>query len=306
MLAVLSLMLLSLSRPVQAQEEPESLFAPGYLYFRLDAPNTLSTYWRGINNAGTIVGEVLDARTRLYTAAVYQNRKSTEVSIPNSASSLLSAVNNLGTAVGRYTDRRGLTHSFTRAKDGRLTFLPDVVAGGSTVANGINDDGVIVGWYSKTSTGIRSGFVCQHGVYTTYHFPGATHTYLRGINNDNLIMGEYDDARGVIHCFVLIWEGKATFPILAPWNTQNAPGIIQTAAYTINNRGQVVGDNFWGPYANPTGTRGFLLSQDVFTKLEFPGALDTTADGINDAGEIVGFYVEKDLSVHGYVAMKLP
>ena len=48
-------------------------------------------------------------------------------------------------------------------------------------------------------------------------------------------------------------------------------------------------------------THGFLLSGGVFTPINFPLASSTTAFGINDNGDIAGFYTDTAGKTHGFV-----
>ena len=45
------------------------------------------------------------------------------------------------------------------------------------------------------------------------------------------------------------------------------------------------------------GPHGFLLSGGVYTSIDVPGAVETYAAGINDAGQVVGRYFEGGGSV---------
>ena len=57
-----------------------------------------------------------------------------------------------------------------------------------------------------------------------------------------------------------------------------------------------------GRYA-ATGTHGFLLSDGVFTSIDDPdAAFGTVAKGINDNGQVVGFYIDAIGSAHGFLA----
>jgi hypothetical protein len=58
-----------------------------------------------------------------------------------------------------------------------------------------------------------------------------------------------------------------------------------TIAWGINAGGDVVGE-----YFDAGGRHGFLLRNGAFTPIDFPGALGTSARGINSAGNIVGVY----------------
>lgn len=57
-------------------------------------------------------------------------------------------------------------------------------------------------------------------------------------------------------------------------------------AQGINHRGQIVGYY----YDNAGNAHGFLYSSGTYTTLDYPDGGFTTANGINDAGQIVGNY----------------
>ena len=63
-----------------------------------------------------------------------------------------------------------------------------------------------------------------------------------------------------------------------PWGNQDG-------SRRINAAGDIVGG-----CTDSTGTHGFLLQAGVFTPINFPLATSTIAFGINDTGEIAGFY----------------
>jgi hypothetical protein len=49
-------------------------------------------------------------------------------------------------------------------------------------------------------------------------------------------------------------------------------------------------DEIVGEFTSSGITHGFLLSQDVFSAIDVPGATSTNALGINESGDIVGAY----------------
>src|ERR1700726_3687474 len=55
----------------------------------------------------------------------------------------------------------------------------------------------------------------------------------------------------------------------------------------INDTGQITGFYYTAP-GQSSFQSGFLFSNGVFTTFSVPGAFDTNAAGINDAGQIVG------------------
>jgi uncharacterized membrane protein len=130
--------------------------------------------------------------------------------------------------------------------------------------------------------------------FTSIDFPGAAFTTTFGINNHGDIVGAYfiEPPR---HAF-LIKAGQ--FIPLAP---STILGTNFSQARDINDRGDIVGqfigdDGFF---------HGFLLSKGVLTTLDFPGASQTSAFGINESGTVVGFWDLLDpdsnlLEEHGF------
>src|ERR1700722_938093 len=55
-----------------------------------------------------------------------------------------------------------------------------------------------------------------------------------------------------------------------------------------------------GFYAAPAATHGFLLSGGVYRSIDFPLTTFTRAQGINDAGEIAGWFIDTNSLVHGF------
>jgi hypothetical protein len=47
-------------------------------------------------------------------------------------------------------------------------------------------------------------------------------------------------------------------------------------------------------------SHGFLLSYGVYTTIDVPGAVDTFAEGINNLGQIAGYYVDASGNDHGF------
>jgi uncharacterized membrane protein len=123
--------------------------------------------------------------------------------------------------------------------------------------------------------------------YTTIDVPGGIGTWTRGINDAGQIVGQYGDAGGSAHGFLLDVDGSYT--------TLDVPGAMDTKAWGINDAGQIVGEN---------GVAGFLLDVDgSYSRLDVPGARSTTAWGINNAGLIVGSYSVAGGLQHGFHAM---
>lgn len=86
----------------------------------------------------------------------------------------------------------------------------------------------------------------------------------------------------------------------------NVPGAFGTEARGINNSGEIVGfyttTSCIDVYAAPTcPTKGFKYVNGAYIKLMVPGAISTAIMGVNDYGDLVGFYKKSDGSTHGFI-----
>jgi probable HAF family extracellular repeat protein len=116
--------------------------------------------------------------------------------------------------------------------------------------------------------------------FTTIDVPGSISTVTTGINDRGQIVGRFRDAAGGPHGLLI--DG-------ATLTTIDVPGIPETTeANAINNSGQIV-----GIFRDATGAlHSFLKDGDMFTTFDVPGAASTFASGINDRGQIVGFFIK--------------
>jgi uncharacterized membrane protein len=176
----------------------------------------------------------------------------------------------------------GRQHGFLLV-DGRFTTI-DVPVPGARLTNafGINARGDIVGSWVD-SGGMQRGFLLPaYGSFTVIDGPSAIRTLARGINSAGDVVGYYDTA-DERHGFLLSRDGSfSTIDLPA---TQGPPP-NGTFPQWISARGDIVGSFFDG------SVHGFLMSAEGLTQLDvpFPGAVNTNAPGLNDAGDIVGFY----------------
>lgn len=87
----------------------------------------------------------------------------------------------------------------------------------------------------------------------------------------------------------------------------NVPGATQTEARGINNNGEIVGF-----YKTSTcqdydlkvpscPTHGFKFVNGSYIKLMVPNSVSTAIMGVNDLGDLVGFYAKADGSKHGFI-----
>jgi pimeloyl-ACP methyl ester carboxylesterase len=128
--------------------------------------------------------------------------------------------------------------------------------------------------------------VLTQGQFAFVNAPNAdsSGTYVSGVSNSGVIVGTYVstlDAKD--HAF----SGPQFADIVFP--STNAK--LNTFGTGINTAGQIVGyyqSNLCPSLQDCYSLHGFLLTAGSFAKIDFPGAVQTVADGINDAGQIVG------------------
>jgi uncharacterized membrane protein len=126
-------------------------------------------------------------------------------------------------------------------------------------------------------------------------FPNASNTTAYGLTNQGQIVGSYNiGATQNLHGFVL--DGGQFTAIDVPFANGS-----QTQPFGVNGKDQIVGGYFLTTIGRGA-EQGFLKSGSAFTSIEYPLAEITDASGINNAGEIVGDYLDANLAQHGFVA----
>lgn len=212
----------------------------------------------------------------------------TRISVAGAVETDANAIDNAGNIVGYYVDSKGVDHGFIDAA-GKITTLnvPDSIG---TRAYGISEDyGIIVGWYTDAS-GIQHGFEYT-GTFTTIDVPGATWTRAYSVNTSGSIVGSYADSDGVVHGF-LDRNGHGDF------TTLDFDGSDFVEVHSINGLGYMVGN-----YDDASGIEHGVFGADgaLVSAINFPRATVTSADGISDGLEIVGYFgASASGPFHGY------
>ena len=190
------------------------------------------------------------------------------------------------------------------------TTISDPNASFGTYATGVNDSGQVVGYYGDVN-GINQGFVYADGTFTTISDPNATAgTYVTGINDSGQIVGFYTavtttstpDGVGETYVNYGFEYANGVYTTIDDPNS----GTFGTWLDGINNSGQVL-----GYYQDASGVdNGFVDTNGAFTTISDPnafsgpfsyhGPLDGTfVNGMNDSGQIVGYYYLADGDIQG-------
>jgi hypothetical protein len=129
----------------------------GGVFASLFIPASTSAQQTGINLAGSLCGFYVDANGVNHGWTLIKGVFK-PLNFPGSTGTQALGLNNKGLVVGSYTDLGGNSHGFTY-NTGTKVFqsIDDPNGIGTTVVNGVNDNGVLVGFYGTSP--INSGFV---------------------------------------------------------------------------------------------------------------------------------------------------
>jgi uncharacterized membrane protein len=293
--------------------------AGGYEFFNFDGPTPgtnagAGTNMNGISNSGTAVGFTIDNSGNFHNFTVnpLKSRKLQLLNIEGSMTANAFGVNSSGVVVG--TDGNGNAFYLSHGKV--KTFIP--TGGSAATAFGINDKGTIVGQYTVGSE--TPGFIRVNGkTYITINAPsGPNVVNAQSINNKGLVVGFYVGTDGQDHGF-MVNEGSVKHKTTSLTGTAIADPTIPTVSgepgatfvfsqiLGINDKGIAVG--YYGD--STTSQHGFIYNTHTgqYTFLDDPseafdnGVEVTQITGINNSGEITGFYSDANGVFHGFVAI---
>lgn len=246
-----------------------------------------------INNAGAIAGyfgdSVIVPNNGYTVAPPYGNANFTAENFPGIPPNLtetqtqVTGINNLGNTVGFWVDQNGINYGFTDFGGVLTSVGPSPNAPVFTQFLGLNDHDEVAG-FSMNALGTTSALLYMGGVFTNITPFAASNATATGVNNSGTAVGFYTDAgtgdtlgfiHGVNHGFEF-------------------PGSTFTQFLGINNSDLIV-----GVYQDSAGNNhGFTFNeltsqwQTVDDPFAVPGAGNgTTINGLNDKGQLVGFYV---------------
>ena len=265
----------------------------------------------GINNGGVISGYFGSGAAghpnQGYITTTTNLKAFTPENFPGSAQTQVTGLNNRGATVGFYSGTNkgppndanygfwtNNPHVFTSVQDPNTP--PATTALPTNQLLGINDSGIAVGFY-VSANGNSHGYTFNTN---TAKFsapinvsPGVS-TTTAGINNAGDIVG-FSTTNGTT--FSGFEKVGTTF------TTLNDPGMVSTQLFGINNNGLAVGDAV-GPAGKMFGVT--WSATGGWTNYAFGanpnGLSQTTFNGVNDLGDIVGFYVNKAGNTIGLLA----
>jgi hypothetical protein len=213
----------------------------------------------------------------------------------------MNGISNSGTAVGVSLLNNGNFANFTTNpfKSTAVTML-NINGSQKAMAIGANSRGIVVG-----SDGNNNAFFDNRGKVTTFIPSGGTAATALGINDNDVIVGQYTNKGGAMPGFIRV-SSKSFVTINAPSgpDTVNAQGInnkdlvvgfyvgtdMQDHGFVLNAKGAKSGSLTGVAVADPQIVPVEKGATFVFSQIL----------GVNDKGIAVGYYGDSTLSQHGY------
>ena len=151
---------------------------------------------------------------------------------------------------------------------------------------GVNNSGIAVGFFNGAQGNSHAyAYSIPGGWFHRIRIRGAVSSTASGISNRGDVAGFYTGRGGVTRGFLLGAHGHLY--------QLSVPGASSTMAFGVNDNREVVGTYMVGT-GNKAKSFGFIWARDFgFRTINDPhGSGATTLNGINDAGDLVGFYTD--------------
>ena len=262
--ALLSLLLIAFGSLSQAQS--------GCSFKDFNYPGALQTTAEAVNNLNHIVGVYFNSTGTIQRGFLFQNGKFSSFSGPNGTTDTeASGINNKGQIVGRYYDAASRRMKpFLLNSTGFHTLK--VPTTGDAYAEGINDNGVIVGTI-ENADGSEFAYIFANGKVTTFQNNGMN-TSAHGINNAGQIVGSFDNGTGTRIGYIRTNGNYATFSAADQF----------TEPMKINKAGEAAGFAFDSVH----GHTSFVYAQGTIVPISQSGTEETSVFGVNDNDDLVG------------------
>jgi probable HAF family extracellular repeat protein len=253
-------------------------------YTQIDFPGASMTEATGINTAGEITGLYEDSTGGhgfLLSGGVY-----TTIDYPGAQDSYLYGINDNGQIVG-LAEPVGFLYDINAQ-----TFTAISYPGAAfTFPVAINNTGTIAGFFQqqKGNHFLTAGFELTGSTYTEVGPLNASATYPWGISASGELVGYAYIARTLTYVDFSFAQSK--------FRQMTIPNATFPLVYGTNPEGSAV----VGSYEPIAGITGFIFRDNTLLPLSFPASITTEAYGINDARQVVGYFIDQNDATHGFL-----
>jgi len=287
----------------------------GYQFRTLDDQQDVTfNQLLGISNAGTIAGYFGSGAAGHPNKGYllfppYGQGDYVSENFPGSVQTQLTGLNDNGIKVGFFSTMNNasmMNDNFGFWQRGGKYHVADFPTGDAASPPvdqllGVNDGGIAVGFWTDAQ-GNNHGYEVNTGTgrfgsVTDPNAPSASLT-AAAINNKGGIAGFYANQKGVTDGF--LYDGHRFIDLAVP-------GASSTMALGVNDHDEVVGTYTVGTGSNAQ-MHGFSWTQaGGFQSIDDPHGMGTTTiNGVNDAGDLVGFYVDSAGNTDGMLVTPVP
>jgi len=254
-------------------------------YTQIDFPNAGSTYCMGVDSSGDISGFYEDTSSS-FQGFIFSKGSFTSVSFPGAVSTFLGGLNDVGQVAGSsWISDNFAYHSFVYNFQDQTFIRLKTPEGQLTFSNAINDDGTVVGYTLLVDRTVAFEYSLYSERFKQILPVNVAFAEAFGITDRGQIVGRVVLHNGQFSDSVVFEGGQ--------YRILNIPG-VQAAVSGINPAGTA----YVGGYGQPNG---FVYANKVLTTLEFPGAVETFASGVNNAGQVVGSFTDAAGLTHGFL-----
>jgi len=231
---------------------------PPYTKFRkMNYPGAEGTNATSLSTKRLIAGYVTNPSSLngvwafIRTNGIWSLLKDRKQGDGDNAVTKLLGVNNAEYAVGYYTNSSGVEIPFevNLVTENFVNLQPPDAK--SAEATGISGRGNICGT-EVLGDGSSEGFYLEKGTYYTFKYAGAINTWALGINPNDQIVGQYEDASGNLHGFILTYPNAGSAGRV--WQSVDVPNAVSTKLTGISTHQWISGS-----YLDTGGrTHGFV------------------------------------------------
>jgi probable HAF family extracellular repeat protein len=238
---------------------------------------------QGINKAGDVVGIV-------YPNSYIWHADGTREALPDS---WLGGINGAGQVAGSIFD----TDEAIVYDHGAIVRLGKLSGGAQSRATGINDAGQVAGTSYLDGYAAEHAFVWKDGLMTDLGTLGGKHSWATGINALGHVAGLSETAAGDFVAFIHDSVSMRALP-----KTAGGAGLITASEPNIHD--EVVGASGAGPLLAARNGKTYVL-KDLLDASGAEWEELLSANGINDAGQVVGIGMRNGYQ-RAYVATPVP